>query len=196
MMQEEYYVIKRENNDSYPLFAWAQQAREYNMGKPVEYTEPLKLTLRKPVRRNFEWTDYHSLSGPVVSKRILDVLLPLDLYGVQLIPAKVTNPYDPSAEPHDYWFVHVWNRIACLDMEKSELELYSDGDIAGIVKMVLNEEILSMFEPHKRMIFALKEDITAHLVHKTVKEAIESVHAKGVRFFKATEWGSDRIFES
>ncbi len=195
MLQDEYYVIKRENNNNYPLFAWAQSAREYNRGKPVEYTEPLKMTLQKPVQRNFEWADYHKLSGSVISKKILDVLLPLDLYGVQLIPAKVSNPHDPSAEPHDYWYVHVWNRIQCLDRDKSELELYEDGDIAGIEKMVLNEKALGKIKPDKRMIFELEEDCTVHLVHESVKKAIESVEPKGVRFFKAAEWGSDRIFE-
>lgn len=196
MLQEEYYVIDRENNDHYPLFAWDQSTRGYNKGKPVEYSEPLKFCLDEPIPRKFEWVDYHSLPDSVVSKRIVDALLPLDLYGVQFVPAKVSNPNDPSAEPRDYWYVHVWNRIACLDMEKSELKLYKDGDIASIKRMVLNEETLSMFEPRKRMIFELKEDVTVQLVHKTVKEAIESINPKGVRFFKATEWGSERVFES
>lgn len=193
MLQNEYFVMERENNDQYPLFAWDQTENVYNLGRPVAYTEPLKFCLDEPLSRKFEWADYHSLPGPVISKRILDALLPLDLYGVQFVPAKVSNPYDK--ELRDYWFVHVWNRIACLDMEKSKLELYDDGDVAGIHWMVLNEEILSMFEPHKRMIFELEEDCTVHLVHKIVKEAIESVHPKGVRFFKAREWGSDRVFE-
>ncbi len=195
MLQEEYYVIKSENNNNYPLFAWAQSSRQYNMGKPVEYSEPLKLRLGEPISRKFEWVDYHSLSGSVISKRILDALLPLDLYGVQFVPAKVTNPKDPFAEPRDYWYVHVWNEIACLDMEESDLDLYEDGDVASIIRMVLNEEKLAMVEPRKRMMFGLVEDCTVYLVHEVVKEAIESVNPKGVRFFKATEWGSDRIFE-
>lgn len=196
MLQDEYYVIARENNDHYPLFAWDQSKSGYNKGKPVEYTDPLKFRLGKPIPRNFEWVDYHSLPGSVISERILGALSPLDLYGVQFVPAKVSNPNAPSTEPHDYWYVHIWNRIACLDAEKSELDLYEDGDIFSINKLVLNEEILSMFELRKRMIFELKEKRTVQLVHKTVKEAIESVNPKGIRFFKATEWGSERVFES
>ncbi len=195
MLQDEYYVIKRENNNNYPLFAWAQSTGEYNMGKPVEYTEPLKMTLQKPVQRNFQWADYHSISGSAISRRILDVLLPLDLYGVQFIPAKVSNPHEPSAEPRDYWYAHIWNRIECLDWDKSELDLYDDGDIASIKKMVFNEKVLGKIKPGKWMIFELEEDCTVHLVHESVKKAIESVEPTGVRFFKATEWDSDRIFE-
>lgn len=58
MLQEEYYVIKRENNNNYPLFAWAQSAREYNMGKPVEYTEPVNLLCKSP--------SSVTLSGPTI----------------------------------------------------------------------------------------------------------------------------------
>lgn len=195
MLQEEYYVIDRENRDHFPLFSWDQMESEYGMGKPVKYAEPIKLCLSEPISPEFEWVDYHKLPGPVISKRILDALLPLDLYGVQFVPAKVRNPKDTLAEPRDYWFVHVWNRIACLDEDASEVERYKDGSIFEIEELVLDEEKLGMFEPRKRMVFELAEDISVILVHKEVKKAIESVQPKGVRFFKATEWNSDICFE-
>ncbi len=189
MLQDEYYVIGRENNDHYPRFAWDQLENEYNLGKPVDYDEPLKFCLDEPIHREFEWADYHALPGPVISRKILDALLPLDLYGVQFVPAKVRNPEDDLSEPRDYWYAHIWNRIECLDMEKSRLELYDDGDIFSIHKMVLDEKALERVEPRKRMIFELEEDCTVHLVHESVKEAIESVEPKGVCFFNAMDWG-------
>jgi hypothetical protein len=45
------------------------------------------------------------------------------------------------------------------------------------------------------MMFELTEDISVLLVYQRVKGAIESVHPKGVLFFKATQWNSDRTFE-
>lgn len=195
MLQDEYFVIRRQNNDNYPLFSWDQIETEYGLGKPVEYKEPVKFRLGDPISPNFEWVDYHVASEPVVSKRIVDALTPLGLHGVQFIPAKVRNPRDPFSEPRDYWFVHVWNHIACLDKDKSELELYDDGSIFGIDKLVLKEKTLAMFELRKRMMFVLSEDVSVILVHQQVKDAIESVHPKGVRFFKAAQWNSDKTFE-
>lgn len=195
MSQNEYFVIMRQNNDNHPLFALDQSSGDFGKGKPVEVKEPIKLRLRDPVSPNFEWVDYHIAPDPVVSKRIVDILLPLDLHGVQFVPAKVRNPRDPFSEPRDYWLIHVWNRIACLDKEKSELEFYDDGSIFGIDKLVLNEKTLAMFELRKRMMFELSEDASVLLVHQWVKDAIESVHPKGCRFFKATEWNSDKTFE-
>ncbi len=138
MLQEEYYVIARENNDNYPLFSWDQVETEYGLGKPVKLKEPVKFRLSNPAA-SFEWADYHSLPSPVISKLILDALLPLNLYGVQYVPAKVRNPDNRSEKPGDYWYMHVWNQIECLDRKNSELELYSDGMIFGIDKFVMDE---------------------------------------------------------
>ncbi|HED33999.1 MAG TPA: hypothetical protein ENJ08_07270 [Gammaproteobacteria bacterium] len=195
MLQAEYYVIKRENNDNYPLFSWDQKSGEFSMGKPVEYKDPVKLRLGEPISPNFEWVDYHSLSGPVVSKRVADVLAPLNIHGIQLVPAEVRNPKDPFSEIKNYYFLHVWNRIHCLDKEKSELELYKDGSIFGIEEFVLDEKILGMFELRKRLIFELAEDISVTLFHQSIKEVIMAINPKGFRFIKATDWYSDIAFD-
>ncbi len=198
MLQDEYYIIERENNDNYPSFSWDQSRGDYGLGQPVE-KEPINLRLGEPISPNFEWVDYHSLpTSPVVSKVIADILEPMDIYGIQLVPAKVRNPKDksPFAEVKDYWFIHVWNRIACLDKENSEIRTNKAGTrIFAIDKLVLNEKTLNVFELRKRLIFELTEDTSVLLIHQTIKDAIESVHPKGCRFFKADDWRSDIVFE-
>ncbi len=195
MQQDEYYIVDRAKNSNYPLFTWDQIENEFGLGKPVKIAEPLKFRFGEPIPSEPEWVDYHGLPKPVVSKKIVDALLPLDLYGVQFVPAKVRNPKDPFSEVKDYWFMHVWNRIACLDKENSELELYDDGSVFGIEKLILDEKKLGMFELRKRQIFELTEDTSVLLIHQTIKDAIESVNPKGCRFFKATEWYSDIVFD-
>ncbi len=194
MLQDEYYVMESENNDDYPMFSWDQASGDFGLGKPVEWKDPLKLKLSDPAP-GFRLVDFHEAPAPVVSRRIVDSLLPLDLYGVQFVPAKVRNPEDKSFEPRDYWLIHVWNRIACLDREESDLELYDDGTIFGIEEFVLDEEKLEEVEPGKRMIFELGEKTSVLLVHETVKKAIESAEPKGIHFYKASEWYSDIAFD-
>lgn len=43
MLQDEYYVVERENNKNYPLFALDQKSVGTGQGVPIQYTEPLKL---------------------------------------------------------------------------------------------------------------------------------------------------------
>jgi len=190
MLQDEYYLIDRENNDDYPLFSWDQRRGDYGLGRPVDSKDSIKLTIGEPISPNFELVDYHSLpTGPVVSKKIIDVLAPLNIYGAQLVPAKVRNPNEdtPFSEQYDYWFIHVWNRIACLDKDKSDIEYDEvDGKIWGIEELVLNEDILNKFNLGKRLIFELTEFSSVLLIHKSIKEIIDAVSPKGCRFFKAT----------
>ncbi len=197
MLQAEYYVIERENNDNYPLFSWDQKRGEFSMGKPVEYKDPVKLKLGEPISPNFEWADYHSLPKPVISKQIADVLAPLNIYGIQLVPAEVRNPKGgPFADVKNYYFLHVWNRIHCLDKEQSELDLdEDDGRIWEIEKLVLDEKTLGMFELRKRLVFELTEKTSVTLFHQSIKEVIMAINPKGFRFIKATEWYSDIGFD-
>ena len=53
--------------------------------------------------------DFRKLPDPAFSQRGVDVLASKDIYGIQLVSAKVLTPKDPFDEPRDFWFVHVWN---------------------------------------------------------------------------------------
>ena len=196
MLQDEYYVIERENNDNYPLLSWDQRSSLFrNNTAPVEIKEPVKFRLGDPLSPNFELVDFHVAPRPVVSKKIVDALMSIDLYGVQFVPAIVSNPKDPFSEIKDYWYMHVWNKIACLDKEKSEIDYDEvDGKIWDIDKLVLDEKTLSLFDLRKRQIFELAEKTPLLLIHQTVKDAIESVNPKGCRFFKVDEWYGDIVF--
>ncbi len=194
MLIDEYYIIESTKNSC--LFSWDQKSNEYSKGAPVKINGFVKFRLGEPIPTTPNLIDYHEASEPVVSQLIYDILAPLNIYGIQLIPAKVKNPKDPFSEYHDYWFVHIWNQISCLDKEKSELDISKSGlSIFGIDKLVLDEKTLGFFELRKRLIFELAEKTSVILIHQSIKEAIMSVNPKGIRFFKASEWNSDITFD-
>jgi hypothetical protein len=197
MLQDEYYIIDSENNDNHPLFSWDQRSSLFvNNVAPVVIEEPIKLRLSAPIPTNIEWVDYHSCPESVVSSVIADVLRPLNIFGIQLVPAKVRHPNDPFCGIKVYWFIHVWNRIACLDKDKSEVITNKKGTrVFSIERFVLNETELEKVELKHRLVFELAEHSTVLLVHQSVKDVIESVNPKGCRFFKATEWNSDIVFD-
>jgi hypothetical protein len=196
MLQAEYYVVERENNNNYPLFSWDQQENECGLGKPVNFTEPLKFRLSEPIPPKLKWVDFHEAPDPVISLPLASLLEKLDIYGIQLIPAKVRNPKDPFSELHDYCLVHVWNRIACLDKTQSVITTNKAGDLIwGIEKFVLDEQALGKFELQNRLIFELAEKTSVLLMHQSIKDAIESINPKGIRFIPATTWNSDSTFD-
>lgn len=195
MLQAEYYVVERENNNNYPLFSWDQSSGDFGLGRPIQCEAPLNFRLGDPISPKFEWVDYHKAPQPVISFAMARILEKLDVYGIQLIPAKVRNPKDPFSELHDYCFVHVWNRISCLDKLNSEVEYMKSGRIFSIDKLALDEKALGSFELRKRLIFELTENTSMLLAHQLIKDAIESVSPKGIRFIPAAKWNSDSPFD-
>ncbi len=195
MLQAVYYVVERENNNNYPLFALDQKSVGTGQGVPIQYTQPLKLRLRDPISSKFEWVDYHKAPDPVISFPLARILEKLDIYVIQLIPAKVRNPKDPFSELHDYCFVHVWNRIACIDRSKSNLTIMKSGMIFSIDKFVMDDQALRAIDLKKRLIFELAENTSVLLMHQSIKDAIESINPKGIRFIPATQWNSDSTFD-
>lgn len=196
MIADEYFVMERENNDDYPLFSWDQPSGEFGLGRPVTHTERLKFRLGEPISPNFQWADFHEAPAPVVSEKLFRVLVPLDIYGVQLVPAEVRDPKVPFPETKDYWLMHVWNRIACINKEHSLLDVDEvDGRIWSIDKLVLDDRTLSSFDLPKRLVFSLTESTSVTLVHQTIRDEILAVDPTGIRFFNANDWNSDSSFE-
>src|SRR5690606_26185128 len=195
MLQAENYVIVSENYKPYPSFACDQSGYMYGLGVPIVFDEPLKFRLRDTIPKKFELHDFHEAPEPVISLALAEILEILDIYGIQLIPAKVRNPKDPFSELHDYCFMHVWNRIACLDKTQSVITTNKAGTLIwGIDKFVLDEQALGKFELQNRLIFELAEKTSILLMHQSIKDAIESINPKGIRFIPATTWNSDSTF--
>lgn len=194
MLQNEYYILERENNGNYPLFSWNQKSSLFrkNVTCPVMAEQPVEFKLEEPIPPNPEYVDYHTSPDPVISPRIAGILRTNHIYGVQLVPAKVLDTRQPFPEPREYWLMHVWNRISCLNMDESEVELFDDGDIFSIDKLVLDEPALGAFEIHKRQIFYLAEKPSVLIVHAGLKDLIEACQPRGCGFFKADEWNSNR----
>src|SRR5690242_10150968 len=139
-MQPDYFVLERAGPSNYPLLEWNQSASLFRKGKPVTIGEPVRLRLGEPVPRKPVMVDHHSLPGPVISTRLKEVLEPLNLLGVQLVPADVKVR---EGEVLRYWLVHVYNEIPCLDRQHSKCDFdESDGGVLGINRLVLDEKVL------------------------------------------------------
>ncbi|MBZ4420425.1 imm11 family protein [Myxococcus sp. RHSTA-1-4] len=190
-MQTEYFVIMRAGPSSYPLLAWDEFSGPFFRGVFAPFTRPIRLRLGAPVPRNPVMVDYHSLPTPVVSERLKDVLEPMDLHGVQLVPADVKVAPD---DVRRYWMLHVYNEIACIDRQRSTLSLYSDGDVLGIDKLVLDENVLREIPLEQRRVFVLAESTSTHLFHQSVMDPLMALQPEGVRFIRADQWNDGAGF--
>lgn len=191
-MQCDYFVIERAGPNTYPLLGWDQSASAFRKGRPVSVAEPIQLRLAEPVPPTPLMVDHHSLPQPVVSHRLKEVLAALDLRGVQLVPADVRV----GEAVLRYWLVHMWRRIPCVDRARSQLNAdEDDGDVLGIDKLVLDEDMLNRMPLEERRAFRLAECVV-HVFHRTVVDRVMNLtpSPEGLRFIPVPDWSDSSGF--
>ncbi|TQF12001.1 hypothetical protein FJV41_31230 [Myxococcus llanfairpwllgwyngyllgogerychwyrndrobwllllantysiliogogogochensis] len=192
-MTADYCVVTRAGSDRFPLLEWDEDGSRFYRGEPVVVTAPIKLRLGHPVPHNPVMADYHSLPRPVVAPRVKDVLEPLNLRGVQLVPADVLVQ---GEDVRRYWLLHVYQRIACVDRRHSLLRIdEDDGDILGIQRLVLDGAALEAVPEESRLVFRLAESPSVHLFHRTVVDAVLALRPEGLRFIPTARWNDAADFQ-
>ncbi len=193
----EYYLIGSDYKPTTPLLRSVdgQSLRFLHKVEPVEeFDEPIRLCFNKPYPKKVIMTDYHSLPESVVSPKISDVLKPMDIYGIQLLPAEIRNNKTNEIYP-DYHLIFVYNRIRCLDMTHSNYATTLEGRVTAITNAFLDKEILSKIPLEKRLIFLLSEASSMEIYHKSVVDAVLAANPEGVVFTPIEEWYEGVQFE-
>ena len=193
MNEFEYYLIGSDYKPTTPLLRGDddQDTLFLSNEEPIsQINELMKLCFNSPIPKKVIMTDYHSLPNPVVSKKIAEVLQPINIYGIQLLSAEIRN--NKTNEIYtDYFVVYVYNSIKCLDMKNAIYTIDEDEDedaIESITKLVLDKEILSKIPLVKRLVFLLAEVRSMRIYHKSIVDAIMAVNPKGVVFTPIEEW--------
>ncbi|NOK05850.1 hypothetical protein HNV27_30495 [Myxococcus xanthus] len=193
-MQADYFVLVRTGDADVPLLRWDQESGDFRRGREVVVKEAIQLQLLAPVPAAPRMLDHHALPDPVVSTRVRNVLRPLELHRVQLLPAEVPV----GDEVYTYWLVHIFNELRCLDEEKSEVTRSPGGRfIYSIGRLVLQEEALAGVPLSERRVFALAESPSVSLFHREVVERILALQpaVQGLRFVPASQWTTNSAFE-
>ncbi len=191
-MQDEYFVLMRGRSLEHPLLAWDESASPFRKGRPVQHSEPVRLKLGEPVPPKPRMVDHHSLPAPVVSSRLKECMEPLALQGVQWLPADVRV----GDSVLRYWLLHMWQRLACVDRERSVIESSDSGlMVLGIDRLVLDEKLLREVPLQERLAFRL-EEATVHLFHRSVVDRMMSLTPppEGLRFIPVPDWNDSAGF--
>lgn len=191
-----YYILEQENNDSYPILEWGNDIDNIEISiaknREVKPSGPVELLIGEPIPKNPLMVDYHELPKPVFSKKIYDLLEPLKLNQVQLVPAYVLT----NNVTYDYWILYVRNLIECMDKNKSKVHYRTDGKTLSMVdKLFLDFDKLEQIPEENRLVFRLAEFRIIHIYHEKIKKLIESVKPVGLQFFSVEEWDDTSSFK-
>jgi hypothetical protein len=193
MNEFEYYLIGRAGDAAYPLLKCdddSEHTQEYvydNKENEIINPQEMEFTFRKPYPRKPVIGDYFSQTESIVSEKIKNVLEPLKIKGIQLIPATVTSNKGDLYE--DYYYIHIYHIIKAMDMDRNN-SVYKQlsGGSYSIDRFTLDKEVLGKIPLEERLIFRLEEDETMKLYHKSIVDAIMAVNPTGVQFTKVENW--------
>lgn len=196
MNEFEYYLMKRRGNKPFPLVVADMRSDHTNLyigdnfseyhEKPIPDPRTMEFGFRAPIPRKPVIGDYFAAAGDgVVSRKIADVLLPMDINGIQLVPAQVMSNKGELYE--DLFYIHIYHYIKAMDTERSDFELNEYG-IYFIDSFVLDEKVLTEVPLEERLVFKLRENGTMCLYHRSVVDAIMATEPEGVQFIKVEDW--------
>ena len=154
---EEYFIIHRENNNSYPLLINDTGCPPYHREKKfIENAQRMYFCFGKPIPKKPVMADYHSSPKSIISDRVYNILNNLNIKGLQLIPATVNGKKEKY---ENYYFIHIYNIIPALDLEKSKCEWDDFIKVASpIEKIVLRETELEKNKLEERLVFRFAEN--------------------------------------
>ena len=192
-----YYLLYAEAIPSSPAVVLGDEMDEDEIviEEPIsDQIELIEMKFWEPYPKKPVMVDFHD-DGTigVVSKKIYNVLSPLNIKGIQLIPATIFDPKNKNTY-EDYYFLHIYNYLECLDKDKS-IYTGSVDDIVIIKKMVLDTNVLSETPLEDRLIFRLGEMFTHQLFHETVVEKIMASSPRGLRFVKVEDFSMGSAFD-
>ena len=190
----EYYIIGMLGIANAPLLIEDEGCPFYIKQKEyIENPERMFFCLGAPVPRNPVMVDYHPVPYTVVSKKIYDILQPLFINGVQLIPATITGKDNVLYE--DYFYLHIYNIYELLDRDLSVYDWDDFVEQAEDIEKIVISKNIEKIPLKERLIFKLKEDPTFEFYHKSVVDAIMTTNPEGIVFTSLADWNTGKAFD-
>jgi len=121
--------------------------------------------------------------GLLINAKVKTIFDALKITNIQYFPTRLiksgTNEID-----EDYCIANIIGKYKCVDFDKSELELFDDGDIEFIDKLVLNIGKQSD-DAH---IFRLAEFPALLVISDMLKNKIEEASVTGLKIYEPEEF--------
>ncbi len=161
---------------------------------PVVYDKPILMEFAYPVPRNPKMVDFHfyQMTSPVVSEKLKKVIEDMQVKNIQFVPVLIQGKKNEMIE--GYHAIKVCNTVFCADLEASEYDLLSSGNIGSFEKLVLDSEKLDKIPLEDRLIFAIGEKRTYVVYHISVVEKMLATAPEGMTVYRLAGWDSSAPF--
>jgi hypothetical protein len=137
-----------------------------------------------------------SHSSFVVSPKWYDILLPLNIPGIQFIPVCLFE--NNIAKYTDFWYVHTYNFLPVLSVKKSRHQVIDNvTNQNNLLEIKFNARQMNKIDLENRLIFRFPNLRNYFLFHNSVADKLISANPIGVQFIKISDYSlpnTDGIF--
>ena len=195
----DYHAIVSTYADRVPILDWNEDDYELRgslrFDRPWSFTEPMQLSIGMCSSRKPKLVDYFSSTESVVSQKVADVLAPINIHGMQLMPAQLTLK---TGEVHALTWIHTWHFFFCVDRRRSRIvwSEFTPNMTHHIERIAFDVDILASVPLEQRLVFKLGESSDITFYHRSVMEAILAVKPVGVRFVPYEQWTEGALFDT
>ncbi|MGF1724783.1 imm11 family protein [Photobacterium nomapromontoriensis] len=126
---------------------------------------------------------------PVVSKKIADKLMSLNINNFQLFPAVLID--DDEQWHEEFFFFNAYENLDCIDFKRSEILDYSPDDSRHeVIQYKFKNEVLDSIQLENRLIIRPEKVAGGGLLihEKIVNKIINYVNENEFKFFKLSEY--------
>ncbi len=160
-----------------------------------ETERQIVLNVARPYPKKIEICDYHSSPNPVISTKVVTALCSLKtIYGIQLLPCTIVD--HESNEYQNYYLMHIYNQIECIDYKRSEFKVNEKTGSKTIQKIRLNNVSLNKISITNRLVFRPEGAKHLKIFHKSVVEAIQRAEVVGLKFYTMKDYYDGVQFDS
>lgn len=121
--------------------------------------------------------------GLLINAKVKSIFDALNIDNVQYFKSRLIDD-NKNTISDDYCLANIIGKVSCVDRSKSELELFSDGDIRFIDKLVLNLNDNTDYGH----IFRLAEYSTLLVISDVLKAAFDTHHVTGFQIYKPEDF--------
>ena len=127
--------------------------------------------------------EFRDLGSCVMSKRLADALVTAGVDNIDFYPLLLTNTV--TGQTYDYFVYNLVGKVALADLEKSQHFSYDNKLVTdvGFKDLVLDES-----KTHGLLMFRLAEDVSAILIHESVKKTIIDQGIDTLSFVKPDDY--------
>lgn len=195
----EYYTFFPIWGENTPTIDFADGIDSFDFPEegPITQYNVIKFEFEEIKPKNPQMCDFLSGTEPdgeAFSKKFIDIVQSFSPKGNQFIPATIYDPKNKKDYP-DYFYIHTYAHIVCLDREKSEIDIFDDGDVLSVDGVSFDTAIMESIPLEERLIFRLGEWNVLRFIHKSIVDKLIAEGITGIRFVSAADYNAGSAFD-